>query len=77
MTQLEEKGLLNVFTQGLLMVSEDIIIVITPSIFSIIASQRNEICEPPVVKLPQLNQKRYIKYEVKCIDVYMFLVRSY
>ena len=76
MTQLEEKGLLNVFTQGLLMVSEDIII-IAPSVFSIIASQRNEICEPSVVKLPQLNQKRYIKYEVKCIDVYMFLVRSY
>lgn len=55
------------------MVAEDIFIVIAPSVFSIIASQRNEICEPPVVKLPQLNQKRYIKYEVKCIDVYMFL----
>jgi len=55
------------------MVSEDIFIVIAPSVFSIIASQRNEICEPPVVKLSHLNQKRYIKYDVKCIDVYMFL----
>jgi len=56
-----------------MMVAEDIFIVIAPSVFSIIASQRNEIYEPPVAKLPQLNQKRYIKYEVKCIDVYMFL----
>ena len=55
------------------MVLEDIFIVIAPSLFSIIASQRNEINEPPDPKLPQLNQKRYIKNEVKCIDVYMFL----
>ena len=55
------------------MVSEDIFIVIAPSVFSIIASQRNEICEPPVVKLSQLNQKGYIKNRIKCIDVYMFL----
>jgi len=54
-------------------VSEDIFIVIAPSAFSISASQRNEFLLPPVVKLTQLNQKRYIKYEVKCIDVYMFL----
>jgi len=56
-----------------MMVAEDIFIVIAPSLFSIIASQRNEFDEPPVAKLPQLNQKRYIKYQVKCIDVYMFL----
>ncbi len=55
------------------MVSEDIIIVIAPSVFSIIASQRNQIYEPSVVKLTQLNQKMYIKYKVKCIDLYEFL----
>jgi hypothetical protein len=57
-----------------MMVSEDIFIVIAPSGFSIIASQRNEFYEPSVAKLPQLNQKRYIKNEVKCIDVYMFFI---
>ena len=35
MTQLEEKGLLNVLTQGYMMVSEDLFIVIAPSGFSI------------------------------------------
>jgi len=72
MTQLEEKGLLNVFTQGVDGFRR-FFIVIAPSVFSIIASQRNEFLIPPVAKLPQLNQKRYIKYEVKYIDVYMFL----
>lgn len=56
-----------------MMISEDIIIVIAPSVLSIIASQRNQISEPPVAKLTQLNQKRYIKYKVKCIDLYKFL----
>jgi hypothetical protein len=57
-----------------MMVFRRFFIVIAPSGFSITASQRNEINEPPVAKLPQLNQKRYIKNEVKCIDVLMFFI---
>ena len=73
MTQLEEKGLLNVFTQGYMMVSEDLFYSYCSFWILYFASQRNEINEPPVGKLPQLNPKRYIKYEVKCIDVYKLL----
>ena len=55
------------------MVSEDLFYSYCSFWILYFASQRNEIIEPPVGKLPQLNPKRYIKYEVKYIDVYKLL----
>ena len=55
------------------MVSEDLFYSYCSFWILYFASQRNEINEPPVDKLPQLNPKRYIKYEVKYIDVYKLL----
>ena len=74
MTQLEEKGLLNVSTLGRWFT--EVVIVIAPSGFSSYRlSTLQRFMEPPRSKLPQLNAKRYIKNEVKFLEVVMFLLQ--
>lgn len=74
MTQLEEKGFAKCLTQGLMVLAEDYFIVIAPSGFSISPLNVIRFMEPPSDKLPQLNQKMYIKNAAKFLDVYRILL---